>query len=363
MTILRDSCHARQALSGHSPNMLTPTSKPIENYLEHEKTVENWNKELDTICRIFNVLPEDPILTAHWAVEYPSLDGIWFTTGRCIFGRKRWYDYFPSSADPATCHRLKATAPDEVAYWDTRACQDPIYFINLLSSEVQRTRYMPVHLARQLGSNLAALQLLADVWDHLLVREKLIHMPELPLNTALFSSVTSLLNWPSLFAQEIAPFHHRPSVKELNEAIRTETLISSRANLEFAKHRCLMKNWLIALRSFSPIMEKACLLRQTLLNHLQAHQAKGLKLIPRWQRPSLNAPNATNDGAEINNPPADVTPMVMTRNPQERHIKVYLNDKKRPANEPVMTEDDAEHQRRRLIGKAPRDCLSFSLHV
>jgi hypothetical protein len=343
--------------------MLTPTSNPVENYLEHEKTVENWNKELDKICRIFNVLPEDPILTAYWAVEYPSLDGIWFTTGRCNFGRKRWYDYFPSANEPASRHRLKATAPDEIAYWDSASCQDPIYFINLLSSEAQRTRYMPAHLARQMGSNLAALQLLADVWDHLLVREKLMPLPELPLNTALFSSVTSLLSWPSLFAQEIAPFHHRPSVKELNEAIQTETLISSRANLEFAKHRCLMKNWLIALRSFSPIMEKACLLRQTLLSHLQAHQAKGLKLIPRWQRQSSNAPNAINDGLEIKNPPADVTPMVMTRDPQQRHIKVYLNSNKRPANETPMTEADADHQKLRVIFKKPREHLSLSLHA
>lgn len=256
------------SIVGHQLNMLTPTTPVILDPIEVQKQIENYEKVTARAQQIFEIVPDDPDGARYWRVNYPDMLGIsrWYNS---LFGRNRWYENFPTEVDPLVRNRLLATAPAQVQAWDS--WHQPDQFINLLNSE-----YIPYKLAKRYGSNLAALQMIADLWDHLQVRDKFTQQLQLPWKTALLYSATSLLNWPSHFAQEMSHLQSRQ-----NE------YAGHRVSLEVARNRVLTKHWLKALTTYSSSLETACKLRQLLMIYLLEHREKKLKLFSPWDRISV----------------------------------------------------------------------------
>jgi len=165
--------------------MLTPTTPVITDPITLQKQYEEYEKRMSAAQAIFEVLPLDPRATEEHRVRYPDMLGTNSWTS-CYYGRQRWYEYFRYENDPYKRHQLLAITPAKQRLWDE--WQDPDNFLDLLNSE-----YTPANLARKFGSNMAALQLLADMWDHFQVRDKFtIQLPS-PSRTACLYSATSLL--------------------------------------------------------------------------------------------------------------------------------------------------------------------------
>lgn len=293
--------------------MLTPTTPLVTDYLEFEKITQGHARLIEQAHSIFSIEPLSPESTNEWRVRYPDVLGTsyWY---HCYYGRNRWYEIFHNAVDPLIRNRLVATAPGYVRCWEE--WENPTDFINLLTTE-----FTPARLAMRFGSNLAALQVLADMWDHLQIRDKFTIQLQSPSRTASLYSATSLLNWPSLFAQEMSHL-----------TLRQNEFASNRVNLAVARDRTLTKHWLKALSTYSKSLSTACQIRTLLLNHLKAHQAQHLSLIPRWKRESGAAKTAENPGTTDNLQPVPVpqSETIITSNPQ-LDLKVYLT--KRPADD------------------------------
>jgi hypothetical protein len=143
--------------------MLKPTlpvisATEIEALEKAEKLVDKWFAEA---AKIFDFQPGHAALATLWEVELPYMNGQVFLR-QCNFGSRRWYQSYPAASQELLRNFLLPTAPPIVHAWEkwTR----PLEFLNLLQTE-----FIPANLAKQLGSNLGALQLIVDVWDHLLV--------------------------------------------------------------------------------------------------------------------------------------------------------------------------------------------------
>lgn len=127
------------------------------------------NKSVDEGVKLLSIEPENPVARDVWRVRLPRLDGsrYWITMQDQLpedhFGRYRWYDQYPATNDLDKRAVLKPTAPADLQLWD--AWTDPLQFHQILTDKMQ-----PALLEKQLGSPLAALQLVVDVVDHLLVR-------------------------------------------------------------------------------------------------------------------------------------------------------------------------------------------------
>jgi hypothetical protein len=303
--------------------MLTPTTDVVPNYLEFEKIAAEHLKLIERAHEIFSIEPQSIDQQWEWRVRFPDYCGTshWYHS---YFARNRWYETHHHVSDPLIRNRLQATAPSLVKLWEV--WQDPLDFINLLSSE-----FTPLSLAMKYGSNLAALQLLVDLWDHLQIRDKFtIQLPS-PLRTASLYSATSLLSWPSHFAQEMSHL-----------SLRQNEHGGNRLSLELARNKTLTKNWLKALSTYSKSLETACHIRGILLTHLRAHQEQKLKLIPRWERnPNGTAKIVDKAGMMEISPPAPVPETIITSTPQ-LNLKVYVtrsppNDT--PGEKRVLPED------------------------
>lgn len=292
--------------------MLTPTTPLITDYPALEKTKDDYLQLIGKAQEIFEIAPQNPDETKHWRVRFPDMLGNswWYDA---YFGRNRWYEFFPTAPDPYIRNRRLATAPEYVFTWER--WHQPEDFIHLLNSE-----FLPVQLATKLGSNLAALQLLVDMWDHLQTRDKLSIQLQSPLRTVSLSSATSLLNWPSLFAQEMNHLSFRQSPKGF---------VASRISHEVARNITLTKNWLLALTTFSPSLETACQIRTLILQHLKAHQEQKIALIPRWEREKPSGPAKIVDllGTTETIPSAPVLKTMITKS-DGMHLKIYVT---RPA--------------------------------
>lgn len=164
-----------------------PTASLISDYIVFEKIFEDFYNVAKVAENIFNIEPEDIGETYKWQVRFPRMcTANW--AGECDFGRRRWYDTYPTASDVAKRNVLRATAPSLVAEWDK--WQHPQEFISLLTSD-----FMPAVLARKHGSNLAALQLIVDMWDHFQTRDKFLPLQPCPSRTASLYLATSLLRY------------------------------------------------------------------------------------------------------------------------------------------------------------------------
>lgn len=117
--------------------------------------------------------PQAPVEVVRWKVKMFSIDGTALTfhmhtwdeiTHASLFGRFRWYREDVTAITLDKRFALLPTAPTDLASWDL--CHEPQQFLNLLRDPTMD----PTDLEKQLGSPLAALQRVVDVWDHLKVR-------------------------------------------------------------------------------------------------------------------------------------------------------------------------------------------------
>lgn len=171
--------------------MLAPTKEPPFD----AKKMEQLSIDLDALMthaeEIFLAEASNPELQRMWSVKLPFIDGLTynydFKHPATLFGRQRWWEHHPYGVDEYKRFRLLATAPPALQEWET--WQDPEKFLELLKG------MYPMVLTHKLGSTLAALQMVVDVWDHLQIRCKFPRMDRLPAMIALLSSATSLLRY------------------------------------------------------------------------------------------------------------------------------------------------------------------------
>lgn len=231
--------------------------------------------------RLLGIQPESSPERDAWRVRLPHLDGsrYWITLNDQLpedhFGRFRWYDQYPSRADPDKRAVLRPTAPADLQLWDTWT--QPEQFRQLLSDQMQ-----PSVLEKRLGSPLAALQLVVDVWDHLLIRDKLPLTVLSASTTALLSSAKSRLESPQHFFEAISAARRQASE---SESRRPEAeLQRSLAQIAFLSRLS---------SSFSAMRNLAYPLHQVLMQELLALHQRHLPLISRWklnQTPQLTTP-------------------------------------------------------------------------
>lgn len=144
------------------------------------------NKELEKINKAIYVLtnayeeglaslklePTNYTKQVEWCCRPPSMDGYGPQLKQAndfnyypvsLFGRYRWYDLYPAANDLNKRAVLKPTAP--ASYRALDRCQNPLVLLDLLTEEMEVST-----LEKEMGSPLAALQLVVDVADQLLVR-------------------------------------------------------------------------------------------------------------------------------------------------------------------------------------------------
>jgi hypothetical protein len=131
---------------------------------------------------------ERPDITAEWAVRLPPYN-LSSRFGTTYFGRYRWFDH--NTYRTANCPQktLKSTAPAFIEQWEKWSSLKS--FLDLLS------QWQVEWLVKQVGTPLAALQLVVDVADQLLTREHLLPAERSPIMTVLLTSAESHLKWPA----------------------------------------------------------------------------------------------------------------------------------------------------------------------
>jgi hypothetical protein len=263
-------------------------------------------------AKILENVPLEYRAAAQWCVILPDMKGFgridkitpedpYFVQSVTWFGRNRWYRYFPRAT--AIRFRIVATAPQQVDDWELWLTSQP--FLEYL------TKLEPVETSKRMGSNLAALQLVVDVADHLQIRERLPPTALSPSTIALLSSATSLLKWPCDYVESMR--RHRQLERESGHL----------PSLELAR-RQLFRRWsLTALRTFSPTLKLAHELRSSLILLLQS--------LPNL-RPS-NALIATTSGTKETPPPAPASPKS-----EAKVLTVFLNKRgsDEMASEPLV---------------------------
>ncbi len=262
-------------------------------------------KIIDEAEIIFNTLPDDYLVTTIFQVCLPPMSGHCLYKNRTLFGRKRWWELRGND----TCYYLKPTAPATVQEWANH--EDLPYFLQLLNT------LQPGPLARKLGSNLAALQLVVDVIDHLICNKML---PLSALSSTIIAHLTSatlILNWPSEFLEAGTTLYKWLKGNETPAATDPQR----------TKH--LLKYWERCATTSSASLELACHLRTQMKFFLEKLIADPPPPLPLGTIQSINACIVASSGSatEMNDP-------ATAPDSPTRKVKVYLNKRKEP--EPLV---------------------------
>lgn len=257
-------------------------------------------------------------------------------THTSMFGRDRWYYEDRTAITPANRFRLLSSAPPLVRAWDE--WHEPSQFLTLLQESME-----PSELEKHLGSPIAALQRVVDVWDHLKIRDKfppgLAHSPSI---IAQLSSATDLLAFPSRYSHPVAEVNHR--ARELGH---------HRVNVELERNKLQMRYLSKVSTLFSEMRKLTPELRKSLIQLMLDLVAKNEKLIPRWKRletetsPIGRVSSAVQLGTPDKNPPAPAPPSPSHHLPPPLLERKVIRLIKRP-NEPMRAEEHVVHTTKML---------------
>jgi hypothetical protein len=263
----------------------------------------------DAMEQIYLQVPEDYPYARENQVLLPNIGGVSHVKNRTLFGRKRWWE----QRGNAIQYYIKPTAPAHVQEWQNQ--EEPQFFHQLLK------KMYPAPLVKRLGSNLAALQLVIDVIDHLMLYRVI---PLSSLSSTIIAHLTSatlLLSWPCEFLESGMSIH-----KWRNES-------ADQALTEMPRQRMLLKYWERCVTSSSVSLELTCHLRTQMLFLLE-------NLILDPPPPSL--PRVVKETAPISASDVDTAGPLEEENPapapaQPSLVKVSVFLNKRKAYEPLVT--------------------------
>jgi len=266
------------------------------------------DKIVDQAEAIMTKLPNEYARAKDMAVMMPPMDGYCIYGNRSIFGRRRWWDQRGNEF----CYFLKPTAPNALQEWENHV--DLPYFLQLLNL------LQPGPLSEDLGSNLAALQIIVDVIDHLMCNQRI---PLSALSSSIAAHLTSatlLLSWPSEFLESGMILHKW----------RRENVTPGR--VEPISLKCLLKYWERCVKTSLPSLETACHLRTQMQCLLR-------KLIADPPPPSLPTPLASINACIVANSGSstELNDLVSVAELSKVRVKVYLNKRKEP--EPLIDVD------------------------
>lgn len=252
----------------------------------------------EQVEKIFLQVPEDYPSAREFQVLLPNIGGVQHAKNRTLFGRKRWWD----QRGNAIQYFIKPTAPLDVQLWENH--EEIPFFHQLL------TKMYPGPLVKRYGSNLAALQLVIDVIDHLMLHRKI---PLSSLSSSIIAHLTSatlLLSWPCEFL-ESGMSHY----KWLNES-------ADQARTEMPRQRMLLKYWERCVTSSLASFEIACHLRTQMLLLLESLIRDPPPPLPLPKTPLISASDADKAG-----PPLEESPVPAPEPPLVK-MSVFLNKRK-----------------------------------
>ncbi len=212
------------------------------------------------------------------------------------WGRKRWLFFAPHATPREGYFR---EAPAELRDWNCTNYQ-------LIWNQIQGM--FPAALERRYGSHIAALQLLVDRVDHLILHKLL--QPSATM-TALLILAESHLTWPEEFCRESEKLRKLETAGHFYENHR-------RGSAALPRIAFLTSQWLKLSINYWPVMEVAAKMRTELLQHLQAMQSL---CVPITKTTESVAPPVVESGLPSNPVSAPVPP----ETPTAKLVTIWIN--------------------------------------